>query len=65
MAEAVDKRSLRATGRTEQFNFKTLPGLKERAQKAAEAAGIPLALWMENTLLAALAKVEGDSPPDA
>ena len=65
LADAVDGRSLRASGRTEQFNFKALPGLKARAQKAAAAEGKHLAIWMEETVEAALAKFEEDSPPDA
>lgn len=51
---AKDGRSLRASGRTAQFNFKALPGLREAAQKAAEREGITLAEWMENAVKAAL-----------
>jgi hypothetical protein len=34
---AVDGRSLKATGRTEQFNFKCREGTKQRATEAAKA----------------------------
>jgi predicted HicB family RNase H-like nuclease len=55
IADAVDGRKLNKTGRTEQFNFRAREGLKERAQGAAEAAGIPLAEWMEQAVEAYLA----------
>jgi predicted HicB family RNase H-like nuclease len=55
IADSVDGRRLKATGRTEQFNFRAREGLKERAQGAAEAAGIPLAEWMEQAVEAYLA----------
>jgi predicted HicB family RNase H-like nuclease len=54
VAQATDGRSLRARGRTEQFNFKSTPGLKKRAQQAAAAQGISLAEWMENAVEVAL-----------
>jgi predicted HicB family RNase H-like nuclease len=56
VANAKDGRSLRASGRTAQFNFKSTPGLKQRAQEAAAAEGITLAEWMEQAVEAWLAK---------
>ncbi|MCV0371745.1 hypothetical protein [Filomicrobium sp.] len=54
VSRAKDGRSLRATGRTEQFNFKSTPGLKKQAQAAAQKQGLTLAEWMENAVKAAL-----------
>jgi hypothetical protein len=54
LTNSVDRRSLRASGRTEQFNFKSTPGLKKRAQEAAAREGVTLAEWMENAVQAAL-----------
>jgi hypothetical protein len=62
MNGAVDKRTLRATGRTAQLNFKVDPNLKDRAQKAAEQKGIPLVEWMEEAIRA---KVEAEGVGDA
>jgi hypothetical protein len=59
LADAVDGRSLRASGRTEQFNFKATPGLKARAQEAAASEGITLAEWMEHAVHAALGEGRG------
>jgi hypothetical protein len=59
VASATDGRSLRARGRTEQFNFKSTPGLKKRAQEAAAAQGITLAEWMEHAVEAALGEISG------
>ena len=56
ISKAADGRSSRATGRTEQFNFRSVPGLKERAQEAAAQNGMSLAEWMEIAVEAALAK---------
>ena len=50
----ADRRSLRESGRVAQFNFKSTPGLKERAQKAAALRGLKLAEWMEEAVLAKL-----------
>ena len=61
IADTVDKRSLRATGRSEQFNFRARAGLKERAQQAAEAAGVTLAEWMESAVEAYLAQDQGQA----
>lgn len=61
---ARDGRSLRSTGRTAQFNFKALEGLKPAAQKAATAAGLTLAEWMERAVNAALTE-QGEAPVDA
>jgi len=63
-ASARDGRSLRTTGRTSQFNFKALPGLKPAAQKAAAAAGLTLAEWMETAVNAAL-EAQGEARVDA
>jgi hypothetical protein len=51
---AVDRRSLRETGRTAQFKFKSAPDLKARAQKAAGMRRLTLAEWMEEAVLAKL-----------
>src|SRR5215510_6706878 len=51
---ATDGRSLRSTGRTAQFNFKALPGLKPAALKAAQKSGLTLAEWMEEAVSAKL-----------
>ncbi|RTL64654.1 MAG: hypothetical protein EKK41_21210 [Hyphomicrobiales bacterium] len=53
---ARDGRSLRATGRTAQFNFKARPELKLAAQAAADKAGMTLAEWMEMAVNAAIEK---------
>lgn len=55
----IDGRSLRATGRTEQFNFKSKPDIKIAAMQAAKAEGLTIAEWMENILVQALG-IEGD-----
>jgi len=56
LAESVDHRSLRTTGRNQQFNFRCREGLKEKVQDAAAKAGLNVAEWMEITLIAALEK---------
>jgi predicted HicB family RNase H-like nuclease len=43
----VDGRSLKATGRTEQFNFRVRADVKARAQEAAAEAGMSIAEWLE------------------
>ena len=53
--KAADGRSARATGRTEQFNFRSVPGLKARAQATAAQQGMTLSAWMEIAVEAALA----------
>ena len=58
LTDSVDRRSLRATGRTEQFNFRCSEGLKRRAQKAAKSEGITLARWMERLVEVGLAECE-------
>jgi hypothetical protein len=50
----VDGRTLKVTGRTEQFNFKAREDIKRRVVEAAESEGITIAEWMERTLEAAL-----------
>jgi hypothetical protein len=56
----VDRRSLQATGRTEQFNFRANPDIIEKVKDAASAAGIPIAEWMEEAMNAYLAKTRGE-----
>lgn len=60
LKDTVDRRSLRATGRTAQFNFKCHPSLKERAYEAAKAERLPISEWMENAVLAALGIAKED-----
>jgi hypothetical protein len=55
----VDGRSLRATGRTEQFNFKSKPGIKRAVQEAANKSGLTIAEWMESVLVQHLG-IEGE-----
>lgn len=52
---AVDGRSLKATGRTEQFNFKCREGTKIQVTEAAKADGLTIAEWMERAIEKALA----------
>jgi hypothetical protein len=59
---SVDKRSLRRTNRTEQFNFRCIAGLKGQAQEAADMAGVPLAEWMQLAVEAYLAKPMQSEP---
>jgi hypothetical protein len=54
----VDRRTLKATGRTEQFNFRTMPEVKERAKKAAALRGLTVTEWIEEAILR-LAEEEG------
>ena len=54
VSDSADGRSLRETGRTEQFNFKATPGLHKRAKEAAAHKGVRLAEWMERVINAAL-----------
>ena len=56
LAKSADRRALRATGRTEQFNFRCKPGLKVKAQSAADDSGLTLAEWMERAVEAAARK---------
>ena len=51
---AVDGRSLKATGRTEQFNFKCREGTKRLATEAAQAMGMTIAEWMERAVALAI-----------
>ena len=50
----VDGRTLRVTGRTEQFNFKCTPELKKEVVERAKAEGITIAEWIEWALEAAV-----------
>lgn len=59
LVESVDKRSLRATGRTEQFNFRTSTEIGTKARAAARAAGMTIAEWMEQAVAAYLAEPRG------
>jgi hypothetical protein len=56
---AVDGRTLKVTGRTEQFNFKSREGLKRRVSEAAADEGVTIAEWMERAVEAALKAREG------
>jgi predicted HicB family RNase H-like nuclease len=59
LVASVDKRSLRATGRTDQFNFRTTPEMKAKAQEAAKDSGMSIAEWMEEAVAAYLAGSRG------
>ena len=50
----VDGRSLRATGRTAQFNFKCTPEIKALVHETADSESLTVAEWMERAVLAAL-----------
>lgn len=52
--KVVDGRTLRATGRTAQFNFRSRAELKTAVQEAAKANGMTVAEWMEHAIEAAL-----------
>ncbi len=52
--KVVDGRTLRATGRTAQFNFRSRAELKTAVQVAAKAGGVTVAEWMERAIEAAL-----------
>jgi predicted HicB family RNase H-like nuclease len=60
IADTVDKRSLRATGRTEQFNFRASPEMIAKVMDAAASAGVPIAEWMEDAVAAYLVGPRGD-----
>lgn len=51
-----DGRSLRATGRTEQFNIRMRGELRAQIKKAADDAGISVAEWVEIAMLSALGR---------
>lgn len=53
---AVDGRSLRATGRTEQFNFKCRADIKQGAVESARDKGLSMAEWMEIAIEDLIAK---------
>jgi hypothetical protein len=48
-AEAVDKRSLRATGRTEHLNFKATPQIKQALAKHIRKG--KMSLWLEEAII--------------
>ena len=56
LADAVDGRSLRATGRTEHLNFKATPEIK--ALLAKHVPKRTVSLWLEEAIIAKL-KAEG------
>ena len=56
VAGAVDKRSLRTTGRTEQMNFKVMPQIKDALAKHVGRG--KMSLWLEEAIIAKL-KAEG------
>ena len=56
LADAVDGRSLRATGRTEHLNFKAKPEIKALLAKHVRKG--KLSLWLEEAIIAKL-KSEG------
>ena len=56
MAGAIDKRTLRATGRTEQMNFKVTPQIKDALAKHVGRG--KMSLWLEQAITAKL-KDEG------
>ncbi len=59
--KGFDGRSLRATGRVEQFNFKCRPDLKERVAAAAEKEGVAVSTWLERVIEASLSDREDQS----
>ncbi len=50
VAKMVDGRSLRAKGRTAQFNVKVKPELKQALSEWLEKDGTSLADWLERTI---------------
>ncbi len=46
----IDGRSLRATGRNAQFNFRARPTLRDEAMTVAKAQGLSLAEFMEKII---------------
>jgi hypothetical protein len=56
LADAVDGRSLRATGRTEHLNFKATPEIKTLLAKHVPKRMV--SLWLEEAIIAKL-KAEG------
>ena len=56
LADAVDGRSLRATGRTEHLNFKAKPEIKALLAKHVRKG--KLSLWLEEAIIARL-RAEG------
>lgn len=61
-ADAVDGRSLRATGRTEHCNLRCTPEVKAAFHKAAEDAGLGLSVWLERAILAAIERQKRGEP---
>jgi hypothetical protein len=52
--DAVDGRSLKATGRTEHCNLRCTPEVKAAFHRAAKEAGLGLSIWLEKAILAAI-----------
>ena len=61
LAQVIDRRSLRATGRTEQFNFRVRADLKLEIKAAADTAGLGVAEWLERAAEAMLANGDADT----
>jgi hypothetical protein len=60
--DAVDGRSLRATGRTEHCNLRCTPEVKAAFHEAAEEAGLGLSIWLERAILAAIERQNRGEP---
>jgi len=56
LSKTVDQRSLRAKGRSVQFNARVRPDLKAAVHEAAKASGLSLVEWVEAAFEAALDK---------
>ena len=61
LEKIVDKRMLRATGRTEIFSFRCSDELKEICKRVAKNQGLTIAEWMELTLRAAVEAEEDNA----
>src|SRR5262245_17955595 len=57
VAGAIDKRSLRATGRTEQMNFKVTKEIKDALVKYVGRGR--MSLWLEQAIITKLKEEEG------
>lgn len=61
LADAVDGRALNATGRTDQLNFRCSSELKDEVKRLAREAGVPIAVFMENAVLAYIDALKKES----
>lgn len=61
LAQTIDRRTLRTTGRTEQCNFRIRPELKGEINEAARKAGLGLSEWLERAAEAMLKSGEADA----